>query len=204
MTESTSSTSLTATFAGPTQQGDLLVLSASVYTGLTNQITRVTDSAGNTWTKIGAFSTSGHYSDGELWYSPNAAAVTSVTATVGTATVLAVEVAEFSGVAVVNPLDGFAGTSNTGTTANSGSANPTGPADLAVAFIAGHGSSQAIAVTSTGFSTLPQQTSSNAGSTTASVIVGYKVLNPATAQDFAGGFSSGMYWAAGIAVFKSA
>jgi len=174
---STPSTSLTATFSVPTQPGDLLVVSASVYTGLTNQIARVTDSAGNAWAKIGAFSTSGHFSDGELWYAPNAAAATSVTVTVGTATVLAFQVAEFSGIATVNPLDGFAGTSNTGTSAASGSANPTSSPDLAVAFIAGHGSAQAIAVTSAGFSTLSQVTSSNAGSTPASVITGYEVLN---------------------------
>ena len=203
-TLSTLSTSLSATFAVPTQPGDLLVLSASVYTGLTNQISRVTDSAGNTWTRIGAFSTSGHFSDGELWYAPNAAAVTSVTVTVGTATVLAIQVAEFSGIAAVNPLDGFAGTSNTGTAAASGSANPTRSSDLAVAFIAGHGSSQSIVVTSTAFSTLPQTTSSNAGSTPASVITGYEVLSSTTAQSFAGSFSSTMYWAAGIALFKSA
>ena len=55
-TESGSATSLTGTFLSPTTSGHLLVLSASVYTGATNQITSVTDSGGNTWTRVGAYS----------------------------------------------------------------------------------------------------------------------------------------------------
>ena len=90
--ETASSTSLTATFSNATAAGHLLVLSASVYSGATNQITRVSDSAGNAWVKIGAFSTAGHFSDGEMWYAANANPVTSVTVTVTTATVVAMEV----------------------------------------------------------------------------------------------------------------
>ena len=52
-TETTAAKSLTATFPAATTIGDLLVLSASVYTGTTGRITSVTDSAGRSWTRIG-------------------------------------------------------------------------------------------------------------------------------------------------------
>ena len=53
-TETAASTTLSGSFPTQTTGGHLLVLSASVYTGATNQITSVTDSAGNTWTRIGS------------------------------------------------------------------------------------------------------------------------------------------------------
>jgi hypothetical protein len=202
--ESSSSTSLTTTFTTPTTTGDLLVLSAGVYTGATNQITRVSDSAGNSWKKIGAFYSSGHFSDGEMWYAANAAPVTSVTVSVASSTVLALLVEEFSGVATSNPLDVFAGTANTGTSASSGPVIPSAPGELAVGFVSGHGSSQAINVSAAGYSLLPQQNSTNGTATPVSLIGGYQVLGSTTAQSFTAGFSSSMYWADGIAVFKAA
>ena len=48
--------------------GDLLVYSASQYTGATNHISAVTDNAGDTWHLIAAPDSSGHNSEGELWY----------------------------------------------------------------------------------------------------------------------------------------
>jgi hypothetical protein len=202
--ESASATTLTAPFPAPTAAGHLLVLSASVYTGGTNQISRVTDSGNNTWTRIGAFYTASHFSDGEMWYAANANPVTSVTVTLASATVVAMEVQEFSGVATSNPLDRSAGASNTGTTADSGPATPTAATELAVGFIAGHSVNQAITVTAAGYTAQSQLTSTNAGSTPTSVVSGYRVLTSTAAQDFTGNFPSAMYWAAGIAVFKAA
>jgi len=202
--ESASSTTLTATFPTATAAGHLLVLSASVYGGATNQITRVTDTANNTWVKIGSFYTAGHYSDGEMWYAANANPATSVTVTLATATVVAMEVQEFSGVATSNPLDVKAGASNTGTSAASGPVTPTAPNDLAVGFIAGHGSTQAITIASASYGAQPQQTSTNSGATPVSVITGYQVLTSMSPLDFAGSFLGAMYWAAGIALFKPA
>ena len=70
-TETASATSLAGSFPTATTAGDLLVLSVSQYSGATNHITSVTDTAGNTWTKIGSgYFVSGHNSDGEMWYSP--------------------------------------------------------------------------------------------------------------------------------------
>ncbi len=103
-TETSSATSLSGSFPTATTNGHLLVLSASVYTGATNRITSVTDSAGNAWTRIGSYSVSGHYSDGELWYSANAKPVTTVTVHNASAASVAFEVQEFSGVATTSPL----------------------------------------------------------------------------------------------------
>ena len=202
--ESASSTTLTATFPTPTGAGHLLVLAASVYTGATNQISKVTDPAGNTWTKIGAYCAAGHFSDGELWYAANANSVTSVTVTVAAAAVIAIEVNEFSGVATTNPLDVSGGASNTGTAAASGAITPATSTELAVGFVAGHGSVQAISVTATGYTAQSQQTSSNGGSTPVSVVSAYKVLSSVGSQEMTGIFAASMYWASGIALFRSA
>src|SRR3989475_35316 len=202
--ESVSSTTLIATFPTATAAGHLLVLSASVYSGATNQITRVTDTANNAWVKIGSFYTAGHYSDGEMWYAANANPATSVTVTLATATVVAMEVQEFSGVATSNPLDVKAGASNTGTSAASGPGTPTASTDLAVGFIAGHGSIRAITITTAGYTAQPQPTSTNAGATPVSVITGYQVLTSMAPLDFAGSFSGAMYSAAGRGLFKPA
>jgi hypothetical protein len=202
--ESTSSTSLSVSLAAPTRQGDLLVLAAGVYAGPTNLITRVSDPAGNAWKKIGAYYVAGHYSDGELWYAANAAPVSSVTVTLASATVMALEVQEFSGVATTNPLDVFAGASNTGTTAASGPATPGAAGELAVGFAGGHGSSQALSVTAGGFTNQAQQNSTNGSATPTSLLAGYKVVSSATAQSFTATFPGAMYWAAGIAFFRPA
>ena len=180
------------------------MLGASVYSGATNQITRVTDSAGNSWSKVGAYCTSGHYSDGELWYAANANPTTSVTVTVATATVIAFDVMEFAGVATSNPLDVAAGASNVGTAADSGAAAPAASGDLAVVFVAGHGSLQPVTLTAAGFTAQPQQGSSNAGATPATAVTGFSVLAGTGAQHSTGTFGSSMYWSAAIALFKAA
>ncbi len=200
-TETASATSLTASFPTATTTGDLLVVSASVYTGATNHITSVTDSAGNTWTRIGAYSISGHNSDGEMWYSPNAASVTSVTVKTGSAAFVAFGVQEFSGLATSGPLDVSTGTSDTSNAAASGPVTPAVGNSLVVGFVAGHASAQAISVTAPGFTTQPQLTTTGS---IASIITGFKVLTTPSAQGITGSFGSAMYWASGVAVFKPA
>ncbi len=200
-TETTTAPSLSGTFPSATKAGDLLVLSASEYNGATNHITSVTDSAGNLWTRIGSFDVSGHNSNGEMWYSANAAPATVVTAHNASAVSMAFEVLEFSGVATASPVATSAGTSNTSTTASSGTATSTLANELAVGFIAGHGNSQPITVTSPGYTAQSQQ---NTSGSIATVITGYQVLGTPGAQSFSGTFATGMYWAAGIALFKSA
>ena len=201
-TETTAAKSLTATFPAATTIGDLLVLSASVYTGTTSRITSVTDSAGRSWTRIGTYAVSGHNSDGEIWYSANAASVTNVTVRTSSSVVVALSVQEFSGVAATSPLDAATGRWASSSSPSSGTVTPTVPGDLAVGFIAGHASKQAITVTSPGFTTQPQRTS--AASQVASVVTGYRALSTVDAQTFTGSLSTAMYWASGIAMFKPA
>ncbi len=109
------------------------------------------------------------------------------------------EVQEFAGVAATGPLDVATGTSNTSTAANSGTVTSTVANELAVGFVAGHNNAEAITVTSPGYTTQAQQTTTGS---IATVITGYQVLGAPGAQSFAGSFGTAMYWAAGIAVFK--
>jgi hypothetical protein len=176
----------------------LLVVAASVYTGATNHITSITDSAGNTWTRIGAYFASGHFSDGELWYSANAAATTTVTIHVATAASMAFEALEFSGIAAANPVDVSTGTSNVGTTPDSGTVTP-GSSELVVGFLAGHGNAQALTVTTGGYTSQAQATTTG---TAVTVRTAYQVVNSANPIGIAGSFSTSMYWTAGIAAFK--
>lgn len=200
-TESSSSTSLAATLPAASRAGDLLVLSASVYTGATNHLTSVTDSAGNLWNKVNAWSTASHNSDGELWYAANAKAATTVTAHVATATSVAFEVHEFSGIAATNPLDVSAGGSNTSTAANSGTLTPSAAGELLVGFAAGHANAQPMTPTPAVYTVQKQQTTTGS---IASVVTGYQVLTPSSTVSFGAGFGTAMYWAAGLAAFKAA
>jgi hypothetical protein len=201
--ENSASTSLSGAFSAPTSAGHLLVLSASVYTGVSNPITAVTDSGGNTWTRIGAFGVAGHYSDGEMWYAAAARSVTSVTIQTASAAIASLEVQEFSGVATTSPLDVSAGTSNVSTSPGSGSVTPTAANELVVGFIAGHSLAQAISVTAPGYTDQAQQTSNGGGLTITGLVSGYQVLSSPSAQSFTGSLASPMYWAAGIATFKA-
>ena len=198
-TETSAATSLSGTFQSATTGGHLLVLSAGIYSGATNRISSVTDSAGNTWSRVGSYYVSGHFSDGELWYTANAKPATTVTVHTASAASVALEVQEFSGVATTSPLDTSAGGSNAGTSAGSGSATPAVANELAVGLIAGHGNSQAITPTASGFTTQPQQTTTG---TVVTVIAGHKVLSTTAGQIFTGTFGTAMYWASGIALFK--
>ena len=199
-TETSTSTSLTATFANPSAAGHLLVLSASVYTGSTNHLQSVTDSAGNVWQKINAWSTASHNSDGEMWYAANAAPATTVTVHLSLAATVAMEVHEFAGIAALNPLDVSTGASNTSTSANSGTLTPAASGELLVGFVGGHASTQAMTVTPAGYTVQPQLISTGSITT---VITGYQVLAPASSVSFGAGFTASMYWAAGVAAFRA-
>lgn len=197
-TESSSSTALTGSFPTATGSGHLLVLSASVYTGATNRITSVSDSAGNAWARIGTYYVSGHYSDGEMWFAANAKPATSVTVHTASAATVSFAVQEYSGIRTTSPLGSSAGASNTSIMANSGSTASTAPNSLVVGFVAGHGNSQVITGSSPGFTMLPQRTSTG---TAASEVAGYAVAAAPGPQSITASFGTAMYWAAGVAVF---
>jgi hypothetical protein len=195
----TTATSATATFGAATTGGDLLVLSASLYTGATNHITSITDSAGSTWKAIGAFSVSGHNSDGELWYAVSAPGVRSVTIHTAAATA-AFQVQEYSGTASA-PLDVASGQANTSTAPSAGPVTvPAG--DLVVGFVGGHASTQAISLAAPFASVQPQTTFTGSG--TVSVATGSTVRAGAGSATLTATTASSMYWAAGIAAFKPA
>jgi chitodextrinase len=197
--QSAGSSTTTVGLQTPSAAGDLLVLSASLATGTTNHITGVTDSAGNVWQRIGTASVSGHNSDGELWYTSGSASVTSVTVTTASTSV-ALEVEEFSGVAATAPLDPSSSvTSGSGTSAATGSVTPAQAGDLAVGFVAGHGSGQAVTTTA-GYTAQAQVTTG----TSATLSTGYQVLGGPSPQSFGGTSAKSMYWAAGLAFFAPA
>ncbi len=173
--------------------GDLLVLSASQYTGATNHITGVTDNAGDTWHLIGANDVSGHNSEGELWWTDAIGSVSTVTAATNS-TSLATEVQEFSGVRAGAP------TSSAVTSGDSAAATAAATGGgLEVGFVAGHGNAEAITPTA-GF-TGQSQVQSSGSSSIASLITAYQT--PGTATAFGGTFGSAMYWAAGVATFAA-
>ncbi len=200
-TETAAATSLTATFPGPTAAGDLLVLSASEYNGTSNHITSVTDSAGNNWTRVNAFAVAGHNSNGEMWYSANALPTTIVTVHNASAVSMSLAVQAFTGVATTNALDASGGAAGTGTSAASGPASSTVTHELAVGFVAGHANTQPIIVTSPGYTTQAQQTTTGI---VASVVTGFQVLGAPGVQSFSGSFTKAMYWSSGIAIFRPA
>lgn len=201
-TESTTATSLTATFKAPTHGGNLLVVSASVFAGPANQITSVTDSAGNTWRKVGAYAVSGQFSDGEMWYASNAASVTSVTANVTYATAIAMAVQEFSGLAA-NPLEASAGFSNMGTLPDSGVGFPKTPGDLAVGFLAIHAPTRGIGGPAAAYINQAPQVSV-VGKGMVGVLSGYAYLPTTGGTNYSAALSTPVYWAAGVALFAAA
>jgi hypothetical protein len=200
-TATSTTTALTGTFGAPTAAGNLLVLSASVYTGATNHLTSIIDSAGDTWKRVGSYSVSGHNSDGELWYAVASAPSTTVTARTSAAASMVFQVQEFSGIDPVNPLDTSVGTSNTGTAPNSGTLTPSAPNDLVVGFLAGHASTQTMSITTPGYTVQPMQTTTG---TAVTVRTGYQVLTSGSPIGIAGSFTTAMYWAAGAVAFRAA
>ncbi len=201
-TTTTTTNALSTSLNQASGAGNLLVASISVYTGLTNRVTSVTDNAGNSWARAGAFATSGHNSDGELWYAAGAAAVTSITVHTATATSMVASVQEFSGVAATNPLTATNGSSNTGTAPDSGSVTPAAAGDLVVGFLAGHGNAEALTVTTAGYTPLAQQTTRAASIVT--IEAAYQVVPSTGGIGIAGSFPTAMYWAAGVASFRAA
>ena len=199
LVQSAGSSTKKVTLTAPSKAGDLLVLNAGLWTGTAKRITAVSDGR-NRWVKIRATAVSGQKSDGEMWYAANAAAVSSVTVTTGASTV-ALNLQEYSGVAASSPLDGSNGAAGDGTSATSGPVTPTGSNDLAVGFIAGHGNSESISLTSPGFTSLPQQTTTSPN--LVSVESGYQDLASTATQSFSGDYPTIQYWSSGIVLLKA-
>jgi len=175
-------------------KGDLLVYSASQYTGATNHITAVSDNAGDKWTLLQApYSPGGHNSEGELWYTYATGSVSTVTATTK-ATSIASEVQVFSGVPA-----GTVPASGSGSADSNAASSSASGSGLEVGFVAGHGNSEAITL---GAGLTPQpQVPSAAGTSISTLITGYETTSGT--GTFSGTFPTAMYWASGVAVFPA-
>jgi hypothetical protein len=179
----------TVTLPAPTNAGDTLVLSASLYTGATNHITAISGT-GLTWKQATDANFGGHNSDGEIWYAANVpAGITSVTVTTGAASD-ALGLQEFSGLGVA-PTEAAVSGSNTGTSVS----ETEGGSGVAVGFVAGHGSNQAITPVS-GWNSQ----SATTGGSVASLVTGY--LPTTGTATYGGSWTTGMYYSAGVAVFS--
>ena len=134
----TGSTASGTTFDVPiaSNAGDALVAAIAIQAGTTASVTRVTDTAGNTWTKGPIGLQSGSSTRIELWYSTGAASVSNVTVTLSVAKAASANVSEYRGVARTSALDVSAGTGNAlSTTAGTPTITTTIPGDLVVAAI---------------------------------------------------------------------
>jgi hypothetical protein len=174
-------------------KGDLLVYSASQYTGATNHISAVSDNAGDTWHLLQAPDTPQHNSEGELWYTYATGSVSTVTATTK-ATSIASEVQVFSGVQV-----GAVPVSGSGSQSSNAASSSASGSGLEVGFVAGHGNSEAITL---GAGLTPQpQVPSAAGTSISTLITGYETSGGS--GTFSGTFPTAMYWASGVAIFPT-
>jgi hypothetical protein len=189
--QNASSVTKTVTLPGPTRAGDTLVLSAALDTGATNHITAISGT-GLTWNLVVDAHTSGHDSDGEVWYASNVpAGITSVTVTAGAGTD-ALDLQEFSGLGTA-PTVAAGGNSSTSTSASQ-SQSGTG---LAVGFVTGNGSSQTITPVA-GWTNQPQVTAGTSNLT--SLVEGYE---PTTGSaTYGGSWATAMYFSVGVAVFS--
>ena len=181
--------------------GDKLILSVSQYTGAASHLTGVTDSAGDTWTKLGAAYSSGHNSEGELWWTDAKGGPTTVTVS-GQAASIETEVQEYSGLEAGAPN---AATVVAGASSTSPTTIPlTGPAgDLEVGFVASHGTAEQI--TLPGFVTSPLNTVATAtsGSSIAAVTAGYEM--PGTTSNLQATYApTAQWWTGGLAYWQVA
>ena len=181
----------TVTLPNASRAGDLIALSASLYTGATNHITAISDSAGDVWKQDADANSSGHNSDGELWSTVTRGGATAITVTTGASNV-SLGAQEFSGLGAAPAVTATA-TSNTSTTASSGSATASG---LVVGFVAGHANAEIM----TPPGAFVNQSQATTPSPVASLVDGY-LLNVAGGTTYGANFGAAMYWSAGVAVF---
>jgi hypothetical protein len=113
---SNASSGTTQAVTRTTVAGNCLVVAVHIAAGSSVSVTSVTDTASNTWVKaVSAFQTSTN-SRVEYWTCAGAASVTSVTATLGTASRMRVSLSEWSGVASVSAVEVSAGAGAAATT----------------------------------------------------------------------------------------
>lgn len=120
----TLSSPFTYTVSKTTTGGNCLVaLFAIASSSLT--VSSISDTGGNTWTNIAKAVTSGNNNRVEAWYSPNAAAITSITVTMSGGLRCSTLLMEFSGVATSSVLDPATAVTTNSASTTTGSPNIT-------------------------------------------------------------------------------
>jgi hypothetical protein len=196
----TTTTSLAST--GTTGAGDLLVAVIRVRNTVSlATVSGVTDSASNAWSKAAGV-TQGTQADMEVWYAPNAAGVTSVTATVTSASALAETVFDITGALTSSPLDKTATLSGSSTAASTGTTAATSQAsEIAIAGIGWNGTTATPSGQTTGYATTAIQKSTATGAATGEQAA-WQILTAPGTQTYGATLSASAAWTGAIATFK--
>jgi hypothetical protein len=201
---STGGTTLAATTATQTGNGDLLVLTIKTRSTATVAVTGIADNASpaNTWKKATGLGSG--QADEEVWYVPGARSITSVTVTVSGAASMAMTVADISGASATSPLDQFATSSGNSTTPSTGTTPATTQTtEIVIGDIGWNNSATLGAVAFTPQTTitlLPSQ-SSSVTSLKTSEEMAWQVVTTVHTQSLSGTLSGAFAWAGAIATF---
>lgn len=148
---------LTATYASSCTSGSLLVAAVAIFSS--SATVSVSDGTNGSWTQAGSYATNGSNRVG-LFYFPNNAGTTALTVTVnkgGTSLFAGLCIAEYSGCATSNPVDGTSTNTGTGTAVTTGSVAVNAAGELVVA-AACQGSHNDSMTAGTGFTLRASQT----------------------------------------------
>lgn len=185
-----------------TAAGALLVACVSYATASSNTITGVTDSAGNTWTALTARFQSGTNSYCQIWYSLNAASVTSVTATGSSSSAKGMNVSSWTpGAGKTWAFEQEAGTGGAASTTMTASTVTTVASETLVIKAGNHnGSASAGTLNWTGGTALTKPTGTSTGQSLESAWKTYASVSTNEATTWT--ITSGAYGTA-TAVFKT-
>jgi hypothetical protein len=166
-------------------------------------VSAVTDSAGNTWHKVASkVQGTNDGADLEIWSTsnlPNAVSSVQVDLGTGNTGAIAVTVAEFSGVLLVDQSTTNSGGS--GTAASTGTTGTTTSTNELVVAALGWNGTQTISGQTSGYTTLTEQTST-VTSNKANEQAAYRILTSTGTQSYGGTLSSSDTWEGVIATFS--
>ena len=194
-------TSLKATASSASTAGDMLVATVRdrSTTGKLVTVGKVTDSAGNTWTRAASV-TEATSNDAEIWYSVAAKSVTSVTVTLSASAALAFTVLDVAGASGTAPLDRTAANAGSNADPAVGPTATTRQTSEIVVSDVGWNSSLTPGNQTPGYTTtaLEQSTVAN---TAAGEQAAWRVLSTAGAASYSATLKSSVAWTALIVTF---
>lgn len=183
-----------------TASGALLVACISFATASSQTITGVTDSAGNTWHALTAQFHTGSNSYNQIWYSFNAASVTSVTATGSSTAAKGMNVTSWTGFGTTDPLEQSTGTNGTNaTTVTAATVTTTDANTLVIKSANKLGNSAAGTLSWTGGTAMTHPTGTTTGQSLDSAFKIYSSTSAAEATSWTS--SSLTAWGTSTAVF---